>query len=91
MIKGKALPPVETIAPPTQQEIDGAVILWDANCPPYYVGLLDADSVTVKDSKKKFLYDKARLVYIVRKTGRELSRREVNQAFVEFNKKVSGQ
>lgn len=87
---GKPLPPVEEIAPPSQQEQDAVIASWNANCPLFYVGLMEADSIDSKNSKARFLYDKLNLRYVHRKTGRVLTQHEVNRAFIVWTNKVSG-
>ena len=83
MIKGKPLPPVKNIDPPSEQEIDELIAAWDANAPLFYRGLLSAGSPS-----SRFDYDRANMVYIVRETGRRLSRDEVNAVFIETMRKI---
>lgn len=87
---GKGLPPVKDIAPPSQEEQDKVIALWNANCPPFYIGLMEAAPLGEKNTTARFLYDRVNLQYIHRKTRRVLSKREVGQAFVAWTKKVSG-
>ena len=87
---GKPRPPVEEIAPPVQSEIDAIVALWNANCPPFYVGLMEAQLATDANPTSRFLYDKRSLKYIHRKTGRVLDQKEINAAFLAFSNKMAG-
>jgi hypothetical protein len=89
-IKGKPLPPVTDIQPPTIDEMNIIVAKWDANCPPYYKGLMETQPVTMANPTAKFLWDKTTMHYIDRRTGRVLTRKEIKDAFIAYNEKVSG-
>jgi len=88
---GKPLPPVIDVPPPTQDEINIIIAKWNANCPPAYVGLMEAQLITEPNPTAKFLYDKAKMIYIHRKTGAVLTRKEVNEAFLYFSDRMSKQ
>jgi hypothetical protein len=82
MIKGKPLPPVKDVTAPDTQRLDELVALWDANCPPFYKGLLEAGSET-----SRFVYDKSTMTYSIR-GGRKLTRAEVKQVYGETMAKI---
>jgi hypothetical protein len=82
MIKGAPLPEVKEVTPPDTQRLDELIAQWDANCPPFYKGLLIAGSV---DSR--FIYDKATMTYSVR-GGRKLTRAEVKKVYGETMTKI---
>jgi len=84
MIKGKPLPPVKDIAPPSEQELDELAALWDATVDAKYKGLLDAQPLGTPNATARFLYDRANMRYIDRATGRILTRQEVKAAFNQF-------
>jgi hypothetical protein len=86
---GNPLPPVKDIAQPSEAEIDALVAKWDANCPPFFVGLMEAQLTTEPNPTAKFLYDKSRMQYIHRATGRVLTRNEINEAWIAYTDKVS--
>lgn len=90
MIKGKPLPPVEEIAPPSQEELDKVNAEWDANCPSFYRGLLDAQSINTSNPAARFLYDRARMKYIHRASGRVLTEKDLRDAYVAYNRKITG-
>lgn len=83
MIKGKPLPPVKDITPPDEQRIDELVAMWNANCPKFYVGLLEAGR-----SNSRFVYDAPTLTYRVQATGRKLTREEINKVYIETMRKI---
>jgi hypothetical protein len=87
---GRPLPPVEEITPPDKAEIDAIVALWNANCPPFYAGLMEAQLTTDENPKSRFLYDKRTLKYTHRKTGRILDQKEISTAFLAFKNKMAG-
>jgi hypothetical protein len=82
MIKGKPLPPVEEVTPPDTQRLDELVAMWNANCPKFYVGLLEAGR-----PNSRFVYDAPTLTYRV-KGGRKLTREEVSKVYGETMKKI---
>jgi hypothetical protein len=79
MITGKALPQIKDELPPSQTEIDELSRLWDATVPKYYKTLLDAGK-----PESRFDFDKAKGVYIHRKTGRALDAKEVKRVYLLF-------
>jgi hypothetical protein len=81
MITGKALPDIKDELPPSQAEIDELSRLWDATVPQYYKSLLDAGKL-----ESRFDFNKAKGVYIHRKTGRVLDAKEVKRVFLLFTK-----
>jgi hypothetical protein len=83
------LPTDEDVSPPTQAEIILLSKKWDANCPPFFVGLLDAQSTTDPNPTARFLYDKRKMQYIHRKTGRVITRKEIKEAFLYYIEKVA--
>ena len=89
MIKGKPLPPVNDIVPPDESELDLINARWDKFCPPYYKGLLDAQSINAPEITSRFVFDRARMRYIHRATGRVLSLREVRQAYIVYIRNMS--
>jgi hypothetical protein len=82
MINGKPLPPVKDVTPPDTQRLDELIALWDANCPPFYKGLLEAGTAT-----SRFVYDKSTMAYSV-KGGRKLTRAEVKQVYADTMAKI---
>lgn len=88
---GKPLPRANNIPPaPSEQELDAAVARWNANCPPWAVGLMEAEPIEKKGGMSKFIFDRANRRYIVRKTGKVIPWSEVQKAFAEYQRKVSG-
>ena len=88
MIKGKPLPEVKDITPPDEQRIDELIAMWNANCPLFYVGLLEAGR-----PNSRFVYDKATLTYSVKpygvlQQGRKLTRAEINKVYIETMRKT---
>jgi hypothetical protein len=88
MIKGKPLPPVEEVTAPDTQRLDELIALWNANCPKFYVGLLEAGR-----PNSRFLYDKATLTYSIKpygvlQQGRKITRQEVSKVYGETMKKI---
>lgn len=87
---GKPLPKVSEVVPPSNEELDKVNARWDAFCPPYYRGLLDAQSVNAPNPTAAFLYDRANVRYIHRKTKRVLTNREVLDAYIAYSRKMRG-
>lgn len=88
---GKPLPktPADYIPPlPTQDEVRVDIAHWNANCPPWAVGLLEAEPIENKGGKSKFVFDKTRNTYTVRRTGRVILRGDILKAFQEYQRKV---
>lgn len=85
----KVLPPISAdwkMPIPTEQQLDRIEALWDMYCPPAFRGLLDAD----KTPNSKFTFDKQLRQYRIRKTGKLIPRRMLNDAFIEFSRKRAG-
>lgn len=85
---GRPLPPVKDIAPPSEEEIDKYIASWNANCPPYFRGLLESQSANDPGATSRFVYDRTRMRYIHRKTGRVIPQGEINRAFIEYGRKA---
>lgn len=88
MIKGKPLPLSGDIPAPDESELDLINARWDKYCPPYYRGLLDAQSINASNPTSRFVYDRARMRYIHRATGRVLTLSEIRQAYIQYSRKV---
>lgn len=86
---GKPLPPVKDIPAPTEDEINVRVAEWNANCPPFYRGLMETQLLTDPNPTAKFLWDSVNLHYVHRKTGRVLTQREVLDAYIAFNNRIT--
>jgi hypothetical protein len=86
---GRPLPPALSIPTPTDEEIRKAIQLWNANCPPGFAGLLEAEPVDKIGAKSRFLYDRETMKYYLRVSGREIPRRQINQAFIFFNNRTA--
>ena len=86
----KTLPPFEgDVPPPTPGEQVALVSMWNRLAPAKYRGLLEAENLSTLQAEKRkakgrFVWDETRRVYIVARTGRQLSRREVRAAFLAF-------
>jgi hypothetical protein len=87
---GKPLPPVKEIIQPSQEELDKVNARWDAFAPLFYKGLLDAQNITTKNPTARFLYDKRKMRYIHRKTGRVITLHEIRQAYIAYSRKLAG-
>jgi len=89
---GAPLPPVKDDyidPPPTEDEVNALVALWDQYVDKRYRGLLRAQNKGVMEQTKqevtsRFLWDDQTGQYIEVATGRRLSRRELHRAFSEF-------
>lgn len=89
MVKlGKPLPKANEIATPSEEEVNKVIARWNANCPPFYVGLLEAQSINEKNPTARFLYDRAKMQYTHRKSGRVLSASEIRKAFIATSQKL---
>ena len=89
MIKGKPLPLVEEIAPPSAQELDELTARWNANVDQYYVGLLEAQPLGTPNATSRFLWDRSRLEYIHRTSGRRITRKEYTAVYMRFVETMS--
>lgn len=73
---------------PSTEEIDALIARWDANCQPYYRGLLRSQPKGTKGATSKFLFDKQTGIYYERKSGRKLTRKEITDAHTSYLRKV---
>lgn len=86
---GKPLPKINEVIPPSQEEEDKAIARWNANCPPFYRGLLEAQSINEPNPTAAFLYDRFNGHYVHRKTGRILTQREIRDAFIVYSRNLT--
>lgn len=87
------LPPIrsDAILPyPSDEELDAAVARWNAYCPKFFVGLLEADSETDKESKSKFVRSADGLRIYLRRGRRLIPRRDIMRAYIAYSKKAAG-
>lgn len=75
---------------PTEQELDAAVVRWDSNCPPFFVGLLSAANETDEKSKSRFVRSADGLRIYLRRGHKLITRKQILEAQIEYQKKVSG-
>lgn len=81
----------DTVLPfPSEQELDAAVVRWNANCPKFFIGLLEATSETDKKSKSKFVRSADGLRIYLRRGHKRITRKQINDAYIAYTKKVSG-
>lgn len=89
---GKPLPKITDDfipSPPDKARLDLLINTWNANCPPFYIGILEAGHIKDKKSKSKFAFDPNRGIYILRATGRVITQKELTKAFADYMDKVS--
>ena len=88
---GRPLPlsPDDVFNVPSKKEVDSAIVRWNANCHPFYVGLLGAEPIEKENGTSRFIFDGSRNLYILRRTGRVIPRREIMQAFSEYLRKLA--
>lgn len=75
---------------PSNQELDAAVARWNAYCPPFFVGLLEADIETDKTSKSKFVRSADGLRIYLRRGMKRIPRREIMRAYIAYSRKAAG-